>query len=182
MSEWFPERQITPQESEHLLSYCGGVPPVPEYLDFFLSTTESSAFNGATKLKSILRAVGVSCAESLDVPVKQGSEVFAKGAIFYAGVLQFLQPNSPGVPYEEEALHSLAQLDERAFKWVVSERLQDELPSYCKLLDQTAPALSLQTDKERNLALIGSGMVHSIALDSMHLREEIRQLEQDFKL
>lgn len=182
MSEWFPERQITTQESEHLLMLCGGVPPIPEGIEFFLETTKKIAFpDEAIVFKNLLGHMGASFAEALDMPPRQGSAIFVKGAIFYAGVFQELYPDTAGVPFEDFALSQLGALDVRSASWTVSERIQQEIPSFCNLLDQTTAALRVETQKEHDLALIGAGVVHAVAVDSLHIRQMFDELEDDFK-
>jgi hypothetical protein len=181
MSEWFPERQITSTETEKVLELCGGKPPQPEFLEYFLMGVEQSAFTEATRLKTHLGYFGETCADTLDVPPKIGSIFFTRGALFYARVLQELYPHSTGVPYEDEAFMKIARLDTHEFAWTLSERLGSELPSFCDLFEQAAPALSVETGKERDLALVGAGAIHAVAVDSLRLKNLFVDVESSFK-
>lgn len=181
MSEWFPERQISAEEAERLLMLCGGVPPLAAGLDFFLSVSGKTAFSDeAVVFKNLLKLFGERFAEIMDIPETVGSEIFVKGALFYAGVFTELYPHQNGILADDYHLRALGSSDLHVNSWAVSERIQEEVPSYCRLFEQTVPAMNIETSKERNLALIGSGVVHAVAVDSLRSKQLFEDLEEGF--
>lgn len=181
MSDWFPERQLSESEVFFIGSLCGGLPVKdPSRLDEFLRTS-SEPFVTYESLRWVLHGFGKGVSEAMDVDPRAGSRVFRNAALFYAGVTANITPLAE-VPRDEKLMEELMVMDAHVLTWSLYERIHDEAPSFCDLLEKNVgEALGTAADvKLSRLADIGAGLMHVVVARGLHNWAEAARMDEEF--
>lgn len=174
----FPVGPLLSYETELISELCGGKPLTrPRGVEFFFQVAADPVLVRG-RLKYLLPTVGYRSAGALDVNTVDGTRAFMRGARFYAGVFDTVRGLGK-IPCLEVAVRDLANGDERFWLRtepatcdvdlanVVLARVIREAGSFCELMDEASQALEIDTAQKRQLALVGAGVVHAIAKDSL---------------
>jgi hypothetical protein len=178
IEDCFPYKPLEDVDKHGIAELCGG-PPVTslDQVKIFFQYLAKPMINNM-QIKQLLVVASESCAQSFDIRPSRGREIYQRGALLYAGVLAELSP-LPEVPCEPNVFAGIARSEDYDFSWESSERLKNEVPSFCSFAEELAPALETTHQPESHLVIAGAALMHVITTDSLRLIGECRQLELD---
>jgi hypothetical protein len=169
---WFPNKQIEPEEAKFIFEVCGGEPVrEPERLQHFNVFMGQPMLRG-TLLQAILPPLNAAITRSAGIDEQPGRQVFRQGVLFYAGVLNQLTPIGQ-LPCEEAVFGRSMNMEVEDIIINAFLRVREEIPSFASLMERVRPALGTERDERlHQLALVGAGVVHMVAMDSLQLKAE----------
>jgi len=171
----FPYRQINDEDHLTIMTYCGG-PPVTKSEDVktFLKFSGYPLLRSSHIAQLVLESLYDKSKSSLGIESGEGRQAFNTGAVFYSSVVNVVsQPST--VPFDLKTIARVGDRDSVEFAQDSSARIQDELPSFCDLVDNLSPIMGIGADKYlRRGALVGAGAVHILITESA---ERVAQID-----
>ncbi|HET7320143.1 MAG TPA: hypothetical protein VFI84_00985 [Candidatus Saccharimonadales bacterium] len=160
----FPSRDITEDEAKEIRQLWGRPHISPKALALFMECGGKPLLTADISLVSYMSAAMVSTLKTLEANSEASSKAFARGALIYAGVFQYIN-RAHQIPVAKEALNRIFELDTVDFILQSREEILDREPNFSGLLDEAWPALT--TDKKlQEIAVIGAGAIHLAAIET----------------
>lgn len=160
----FPNRDITELEAKEIRQLWGRPHVSPKALAMFMECGGKPLLTADISLVNYMSAAMISTLKTLEAKSEASSRAFARGALIYAGVFQYVN-RAHQIPVASEALNRIFELDTVDFILQSREEILDREPNFSGLLDEAWPALT--TDKKlQEIAVIGAGAIHLAAIET----------------
>lgn len=176
-------------ETDIISELCGGWPPSrPGGINNFFRLVAEPVMEPG-RLKFVLPLIGANSVKALEVDPVRGNRAFLHGSYFYAGV--FATANQARrIPCRVEAARELinqshcvfdrqlpANFEHLLLTQTVAQRIATEAASFCAFMDEARVGLGTEDELLHQVATVGAGVVHVLAVDSLRIAPPAEDLD-----